>query len=76
MWGPIMSGASQSYFGAASFYFAFPAITIDHRKFKRVFEHDGRARKNRLSLTDFVRIVCACVTQRIKEDGRGILMRT
>ena len=45
MWGPIMSGAARSYFGAASFYFAFPAIAIDHRVFEGVFEHDGHARK-------------------------------
>ena len=43
MWGPIMSVAARSYFGAASFYFSFPAAAIDHREFEGVFvEHDAR----------------------------------
>ena len=43
MWGPIMSVAARSYFGAASFYFYFPETAIDHRDFEGFFvEHDAR----------------------------------
>ena len=66
-----MSGAARSYFGAASLILRFLQSQLTIAGLKGILSTMVIHAKNRLSLTDLVRILYACVAQMIKEDGAG-----